>query len=185
MAEEGLIRPRMSNPAGHMVRRSSTASVLVVDAASNCKVFQARKTLPLIIWSPRKTFFPSVQIQISHSECPKLNKYYICFLPIIKNWIIQCIHVLRFAQTFPSHMPFFPTCSALMLNWKCTTLFVWVTRCRPTVVTPRPFLPLLWLWKNNHLAITTIKSKSPQESNKIKFIRQGLKTQYHSPFAYS
>ena len=29
------------------------------------------------------------------------------------------------------------------------------------------------------------KSKSPQESNKIKFLRQGLKTQFHSPFAYS
>ena len=30
-----------------------------------------------------------------------------------------------------------------------------------------------------------IKSKSPQESNKIKFLRQGLKTQFHSSFAYS
>ena len=30
-----------------------------------------------------------------------------------------------------------------------------------------------------------LKSKSPQESNKIKFLRQGLKTQIHSPFAYS
>ena len=29
------------------------------------------------------------------------------------------------------------------------------------------------------------KSKSPQESNKIKFPRQGLKTQFRSPFAYS
>ena len=34
-----------------------------------------------------------------------------------------------------------------------------------------------------HLTLITldiIKSKSPQESNKIKFLRQGLKTQIHS-----
>ena len=31
----------------------------------------------------------------------------------------------------------------------------------------------------------SFKSKSPQESNKIKFSRQGLKTQFRSPFAYS
>ena len=30
-----------------------------------------------------------------------------------------------------------------------------------------------------------VKTKSPQESNKIKFLRQGLKTQFRSPFAYS
>ena len=30
-----------------------------------------------------------------------------------------------------------------------------------------------------------LKSKSPQESNKIKFPRQGLKTQFRFPFAYS
>ena len=41
MAVEGLMRPWISNTAGHMVRRSSTASVLVVDAVSNCKVFEA------------------------------------------------------------------------------------------------------------------------------------------------
>ena len=29
------------------------------------------------------------------------------------------------------------------------------------------------------------KIKSPQASNKIKFLRQGLKTQFRSPFAYS
>ena len=32
--------------------------------------------------------------------------------------------------------------------------------------------------------VRVIKSKSPQESNKIKFLWQGLKTQFHSPFAY-
>ena len=31
----------------------------------------------------------------------------------------------------------------------------------------------------------SINSKSPQESNKIKFLWQGLKTQFRSPFAYS
>ena len=35
------------------------------------------------------------------------------------------------------------------------------------------------------LLFTTLKSKFPQESNKIKFLRQGLKTQFRSPFAYS
>ena len=35
------------------------------------------------------------------------------------------------------------------------------------------------------LKIPEVKSKSPQESNKIKFLWQGLKTQFHSSFAYS
>ena len=34
-------------------------------------------------------------------------------------------------------------------------------------------------------AKTFLKSKFPQESDKIKFLRQGLKTQFRSSFAYS
>ena len=30
-----------------------------------------------------------------------------------------------------------------------------------------------------------IKSKSPQESNKIKFLREGLKTQFRPPFSHA
>ena len=44
-------------PAGHMVRRSSTASVLVVDAASNCKVFQAKKNFAADNLIAAKNFF--------------------------------------------------------------------------------------------------------------------------------
>ena len=71
MAEEGLIRLWMSNPAGHMVWKSSTASVLVVYAVSNCKVFQAKKNFAADNLIFAKNFFPSVQIQISPSECLK------------------------------------------------------------------------------------------------------------------
>ena len=65
------------------------------------------------------------------------SKQMICFLLIIRNWIIQCIHVLRFAHTFPSYMPFFATFSALILKEKCSTLFFWMTQCLSTEVTLR------------------------------------------------
>ena len=58
MAEEGLIRPWISKPAGHMVRRSSSASVLVVDAVSNCNVFQAMLLAAADNLIAAKNFFP-------------------------------------------------------------------------------------------------------------------------------
>ncbi len=57
MAEEGLIRLRMSQSGGHMLERSSTASVLVVEAVSNCKVFQTKQFLAADNLIAAKHFF--------------------------------------------------------------------------------------------------------------------------------
>ena len=58
MAEEGLIRPWISILAGHMLRRSCTARVLVVDAVSNCKVFQVKNFVAADNLIAAKNFFP-------------------------------------------------------------------------------------------------------------------------------
>ena len=58
MAEEGLIRLLMLNPTGHMLGRSSAASVLVVDVVSSCKVFQTKQFFAADNLIAAKNFFP-------------------------------------------------------------------------------------------------------------------------------
>ena len=98
-----------------------------------------------------KNLFPLLYTFKSHRVSVQ-SKQIICFVPIIRNWIIQSIiHILRFAQTFPSYMPIFATFSALIFKEKCMTLFFWVTRCCPQWLCSDRFLddslPLLWLWE--------------------------------------
>ena len=123
MTEEVLIRPWMSHPAGHMLRRWSTAGVLVVDAVCNCKVFQAKIFFAADNLIAEKNFFPFCTNTDLTEWVSKANKWYVS-CPSLKKWIIQFIQVLRSTQTFPSYMQFFATFSALC-----------VTRCSPTVVT--------------------------------------------------